>query len=103
MYAIRSYYEAWTSTFDVVASCASFTIALDNAARIMATDSTIKCAVVIGVYNMPAYLRSDDAFGYSLFADGAGAVVLERTEEYDAGYIRITSYNVCYTKLLRNP
>ncbi len=79
--------EAWTSTFDVAASCASFTIALDNAARIMATDSTIKCAVVIGVYNMPAYLRSDDAFGYSLFADGAGAVVLERTEESEAGYI----------------
>lgn len=70
--------ESWTSTFDVSASCASFTIALDNAARIMATDSSINYALVIGVYNMPAFIRPDDAFGYSIFADGAGAVVLKR-------------------------
>lgn len=79
--------EKWTSTFDVSASCASFTIAMDNAVRIMATDKTIKYAVVIGVYNMPAYLRSDDAFGYSIFADGAGAIVLERTEDNVSGYM----------------
>jgi 3-oxoacyl-[acyl-carrier-protein] synthase-3 len=79
--------ETWTSTFDVSASCASFTIAFDNAVRIMATDPTIKFAVVIGVYNMPAYLRADDAFGYSIFADGAGAVVLGRSEETESRYI----------------
>lgn len=79
--------ETWASTFDISASCASFTIALDNAVRIMATDSSINYAVVIGVYNMPAYLRSDDAFGYSLFADGAGAVVLGRSDDKNQGYI----------------
>lgn len=78
--------EAWSSTFDVNASCASFTIAFDNAVRIMATDASIKYAVVIGVYNMPAFLRSDDAFGYSLFADGAGALVIGRNEENTSGY-----------------
>lgn len=72
--------EQWTSSFDVAASCASFSIALDNAARIMATDETIQYALVIGVYNMPAYVREGDAFGYSIFADGAGAVVLKRNE-----------------------
>jgi 3-oxoacyl-[acyl-carrier-protein] synthase III len=79
--------ETWASTFDVNASCASFTIALDNAARIMATDPTIKYAVVIGVYNMPAFLRPDDAFGYSIFADGAGAVVIGRSDTDSSGYI----------------
>ncbi len=79
--------ENWSSTFDVNASCASFTIAFDNAVRILATDSTIQYAVVIGVYNMPAFLRSDDAFGYSLFADGAGAVVIGRSNEKSSGYI----------------
>jgi 3-oxoacyl-[acyl-carrier-protein] synthase III len=79
--------EKWASTFDVSASCASFTIALDNAVRIMATDSTIKYAAVVGVYNMPAYLRPGDAFGYSIFADGAGAVILERTNNNQSGYI----------------
>ena len=79
--------ETWASTFDVSASCASFTIAFDNAVRIMATDNSIKYAVVIGVYNMPAFLRPDDAFGFSIFADGAGAIVLEKRFNEATGYI----------------
>ncbi|HQB79220.1 MAG TPA: ketoacyl-ACP synthase III [Tenuifilaceae bacterium] len=79
--------EQWSSSFDVSASCASFAIALDNAARIMATDESIKRAVVVGVYNMPAYVRPNDAFGYSIFADGAGAFVLERCSNGESGYI----------------
>ncbi|MDF1550135.1 MAG: ketoacyl-ACP synthase III [Bacteroidales bacterium] len=79
--------ETWASSFDINASCASFAIAFDNAVRIMATDESIKYAVVTGVYNMPAYLRSDDNFGYSIFADGAGAFVLERNAENSEGYI----------------
>ena len=41
--------EQWTSAFDIAASCASFTIAYDNAVRIMKTDKTIKYALVIGL------------------------------------------------------
>lgn len=72
--------EKWCSAFDVNASCASFAIAFDNAARILATNNTIKFAVVVGVYNMPAFIRSNDTFGYTIFADGAGAFVLEKVE-----------------------
>jgi len=79
--------ETWASTFDVSASCASFTIALDNAVRIMATDPSINYAVVIGVYNMPAFLRNDDAFGYSIFADGAGAVVLRKSTTWTSHFL----------------
>jgi 3-oxoacyl-[acyl-carrier-protein] synthase-3 len=49
--------------------------------------SAVKYAVAIGVYNMPAYLRKDDAFGYSIFADGAGAVVIGRSDSENSGYI----------------
>ncbi|THB68956.1 MAG: ketoacyl-ACP synthase III, partial [Gammaproteobacteria bacterium] len=54
----------------------------------LAADKTMKYAVVVGVYNMPAFFNKGDAFAYSIFADGAGAVVLERTEDDDeSGYI----------------
>lgn len=79
--------EKWTATYDVAASCASFTIAFDTAARMMASDKDIRHALVIGVYNMPAYLRKDDAFGYSIFSDGAGAVVIGRATDDSFGYV----------------
>ncbi|MCD6543167.1 MAG: ketoacyl-ACP synthase III [Flavobacteriaceae bacterium] len=69
--------EKWTSTFDVSASCASFSVAYDNAVRIMATNSFIKYALVIGVYNMPSFIKDNDNFSLPIFADGAGAVVIK--------------------------
>ncbi len=80
--------ERWGAGFDINSSCASFATAYDMAARLMETDPTMKKAVVVGVYNMPAYVRDKDAFGFSIFADGAGAIVLERTTDDDvSGYI----------------
>lgn len=79
--------EAWATAFDVNASCASFAIAFDTAARILASDPRTRYACVIGVYGMPAYVRPDDAFGTSIFADGAGAFILERTDAHPSRYI----------------
>jgi len=74
--------------FDVGASCASFTTALDAAARMVAGDPAIRTAVVVGVYDMTAHIRPGDAFGWSIFADGAGAVVLRKTTDDDpSGYV----------------
>ncbi|HUX19654.1 MAG TPA: ketoacyl-ACP synthase III [Spirochaetia bacterium] len=67
-----------TRSFDVNASCAGFVSAFDTAVRIVGTDPELRYGVVVGVYNMPAFVRDGDAFGYSIFADGAGAVVLEK-------------------------
>ncbi|HCO47998.1 MAG TPA: ketoacyl-ACP synthase III [Spirochaetaceae bacterium] len=72
--------ETEARAFDVGASCASFVAALDMAARAVASDKTLDYALVVGVYNMPAFIREGDAFGWSIFADGAGAVVLARAE-----------------------
>ena len=81
--------ERASGAFDIASSCASFTSALDAAARMVASDPEIRHAVVVGVYNMPAFFRPGDGFGYSIFADGAGAVVLSKAEaaNTDAGYI----------------
>ncbi len=74
--------------FDVAASCASFTTALDVAANMLAGRDDLQYALVTGLYNMPAFVRPGDAFGYSIFADGAGAFLLERCPEkkYLAGH-----------------
>jgi len=79
--------ESEARAFDVGSSCASFVVALDAAARMIATDASLRCALVVGVYNMPAYVRDGDAFGWSIFADGAGAVVLVRDETGAQGYV----------------
>jgi 3-oxoacyl-[acyl-carrier-protein] synthase-3 len=79
--------ETESRAFDTGASCASFVTALDLAARAVATDPSLRYALVVGVYNMPAYVRPGDAFGWSIFADGAGAVLLERSEEAESGYV----------------
>ncbi len=69
-----------STAFDINASCAGFCTALDVAVRRLDSDNSIRYAVVVGVYNMPAYIRPGDAFGYSIFADGAGAVILRRQD-----------------------
>lgn len=72
--------EREAEAIDVSSSCASFVTALDLAARKLAADPSMRHAIVVGVYNMPAHVRPGDAFGWSIFADGAGAVVLSREE-----------------------
>jgi len=79
--------ECWSTAFDINASCASFTIALDTAAKVLNSSPNIKYALVVGVYNMPAFVRPDDSFGYSIFADGAGAFILEKAITGQSGYI----------------
>jgi 3-oxoacyl-[acyl-carrier-protein] synthase-3 len=73
--------EFESRAFDVGASCASFVTALDMVARLQVSDPSLRYALVVGIYNMPAYIRDGDAFGWSIFADGAGAVLLERVQE----------------------
>ena len=77
--------EQEARAFDVGSSCASFVTALDMAARAVVTDRTLRYALVVGVYNMPAYIKDGDSFGWSIFADGAGAVLLARDENGAAG------------------
>ncbi|MEL6348612.1 MAG: ketoacyl-ACP synthase III [Myxococcota bacterium] len=63
-------------TFDVNCACAAWVTALDLASRIIATDPDVNTAVVIGAYAMSRFLNPGDKRTATLFADGAGAVVL---------------------------
>ena len=67
-------------TFDVNAACAGFVTALDAATKYIIADAAYKNVLVIGVYAMSKFLDWKDKKTATLFADGAGAVVLQATE-----------------------
>ncbi len=81
--------QQYTGSFDVNASCASFTTAVNIGARLVAHDPAVNTAVITGVYNMTRYVKEGDAFAYPIFADGAGSVVLTKVPDEGASrYIR---------------
>lgn len=66
--------------FDVAAACSGFVYALDVADRFIRTGGARR-ALVIGAETFSRILDWEDRSTCVLFGDGAGAVVLERTEE----------------------
>ncbi len=64
------------ATFDINNACAAFVYGLDIAARYIATDPAYDVILLIGAYGMTRYLDWSDKRTCTLFADGAGAVVL---------------------------
>lgn len=71
--------------FDVNAACAGWVAALDIAARYIQTDEDIEHVLVCGGYGMTRFLDWNDKKTATLFADGAGAVVLGAGGE--SGYV----------------
>ncbi len=69
-------------TFDVNTACAGFVTALDIASKYIACDEKYQNVLVVGAYGMSKYLNWDDYKIASLFADGAGAVILQPSKNY---------------------
>ncbi|HEV7763362.1 MAG TPA: ketoacyl-ACP synthase III [Thermoanaerobaculia bacterium] len=67
-------------TFDVACACASFPTAISNAAGLMATNPGLKTVLVVAVYQMHKLSADNDPMLF-FYGDGAGAAVLERSEE----------------------
>jgi 3-oxoacyl-[acyl-carrier-protein] synthase III len=65
-------------TFDVGCACASFPTGLAAAAGIMATNRSIRTALVVGVYLMQRLADPGDPMIF-FYGDGAGAALLERS------------------------
>ena len=64
-------------TFDVNSACAGFVTALDTASKFIIADSAYRNVLVIGAYAMSKYLDLHDKKTATIFADGAGALVLQ--------------------------
>ena len=64
-------------TFDVNTACAGFVTALDMAGKYVAADARYEAILVVGAYGMSKHLNWDDYKIATLFADGAGAVVVQ--------------------------
>jgi 3-oxoacyl-[acyl-carrier-protein] synthase-3 len=76
-------------TFDVNCACAGFVTALDAAFKYIIADKSYKNVLVVGCYAMSKFLDWTDKKTMTLFADGAGAVVLQaiETSESEAGFL----------------
>jgi 3-oxoacyl-[acyl-carrier-protein] synthase III len=67
--------------FDLNTACAGFVTALDVAHKYIASDKSYSNILVVGAYGMSRFLNWDDYKIASMFADGAGAVVVSATED----------------------
>src|SRR5215216_994102 len=73
-------------TFDVNCACAGFVTALDTASKFIIADSAYRKVLVVGAYAISKYLDWHDKKTATIFADGAGAVVLQATGD-DPGFL----------------
>jgi 3-oxoacyl-[acyl-carrier-protein] synthase-3 len=67
-------------TFDINAGCAGYVTALDVASKYIAADDRYSRVLVVGAYAMSKYLDYGDKKTSTIFADGAGATVIERAD-----------------------
>jgi len=75
--------------FDINNACAGFVTAMETACKFLLADPNYQHAVVVGAYAMSKYLDLKDKKTVTLFADGAGAILLSRVpRESDGGLHR---------------
>ena len=67
--------------FDLNAACAGLVTALDAASKYVVADDAYGVVLVVAAYAMSRYLDLDDKKTATIFADGAGAVVVEPSTE----------------------
>lgn len=72
-------------TFDLNSACAGFVTATETATHYIRSGS-VNNVLVVGAYAMSKYLDKTDKKTVTLFADGAGAVVLTATNEKNKGH-----------------
>ncbi|MEL6864548.1 MAG: ketoacyl-ACP synthase III [Bacteroidota bacterium] len=74
-------------TFDINTACAGFVTALDIGSKYIRADEQYQHVLVIGAYAMSKYLNKTDKKTVTLFADGAGAVLLKSENTENEGFL----------------
>jgi 3-oxoacyl-[acyl-carrier-protein] synthase-3 len=81
--------KAWG--FDLIAACSGFTYGLTTAAHMVSSGGSRR-ALVVGADVMSSIIDYTDRTTCVLFGDGAGAVVLEATDDENVGIIDFENY-----------
>ena len=68
-------------TFDINSACAGFVTALDTASKFIIADSSYRNVLVTGAYAISKYIDWHDKKTATIFADGAGALVLRANND----------------------
>lgn len=74
------------TSLDTNTACAGFPTALTIANSMMVAEARYKKVMVMGAYGMSRFLNLKDKKTVTLFADGAGAVILEPTTNPEKGF-----------------
>jgi 3-oxoacyl-[acyl-carrier-protein] synthase-3 len=82
-------HRAWG--YDLVAACSGFTYALTTASQLV-TAGGCRRALVVGADVMSSIIDYTDRTTCVLFGDGAGAVVVERSDDPDLGILDFENY-----------
>ena len=72
-------------TYDINGACSGFVAALDAMCRIVMSGGH-RHILLVGVYNMTKFVDRSNSALVPLFGDGAGAVIISRTEE-NCGFV----------------
>lgn len=75
------------TSFDTNTACAGFPTAFTLANSMIAVEERYQKVMVMGAYGMSRFLNLDDKKTVTLFADGAGAVILEPTVHSQKGFL----------------
>lgn len=81
-----------SGTFDINTACAGFVTALETGSKFIKSDENYENVLVIGAYAMSKYLDLTDKKTVTLFADGAGAVLLKSSNDSSIGYLASSLY-----------
>lgn len=76
-----------TIVYDLNANCVGMVIALEQVSRYMLSNPSIKYALLVGSEQMSRYSKPSDEVPYANFGDASCAVILERTQGTNAGFI----------------